>query len=121
MVVNKGNLGALQDITDELYAAVANRTDQFVDLMPRLAELTASLDRQTDDIIAAADALARFSGTLARNNDSLRNAIDSLPGGAARAQRQPPLHRRRVRRAAQFRYGGGTHPRGDQATTSPKT
>jgi phospholipid/cholesterol/gamma-HCH transport system substrate-binding protein len=79
MVVNKGNLGALQDITDELYNAVANRTDKFVDLVPRLAELTASLDRQTDDIINAVDSLARFSGTLARNDGSLRRAIDSLP------------------------------------------
>ena len=79
VVINKGNLGAVQDLTDELYAAVANRTDRFVDLMPRLAELTAALDRQTDDIIAAADSLARFSGQLARNNDSLNRAIASLP------------------------------------------
>ena len=40
VVVNKGNLGALQDITDELYAAVAGRAGQFADLIPRLAELT---------------------------------------------------------------------------------
>ena len=40
VVVNKGNLGALQDITDEAYNAVAGRAGTFADLMPRLAELT---------------------------------------------------------------------------------
>ena len=53
VVVNKGNLGALQDITDEFYNAVAGRSGQFADLIPRLAELTSSLDQQTDDIVAA--------------------------------------------------------------------
>ena len=52
VVVNKGNLGALQDITDEAYNAVAGREGTFTDLVPRLAELTSSLDRQTDDIIS---------------------------------------------------------------------
>ena len=40
VVVNKGNLGALQDITDEAFAAVAGRQGSFADLIPRLAELT---------------------------------------------------------------------------------
>ncbi|MBN9633682.1 MAG: MCE family protein, partial [Actinobacteria bacterium] len=59
LVVNKGNLGALQDITDEAYAAVAGRAGQFVDFIPRLAELTQSLDKQTTDIIGAMDGLNR--------------------------------------------------------------
>lgn len=80
MVVNKGNLGALQDITDEAYAAVAGRRDRFTDLIPRLAELTASLQEQTDDIIAAADGLNRFAGILARSRDSLGRTLDTLPG-----------------------------------------
>ena len=50
VVVNKGNLGALQDITDEAFKAVAGREGTFADLVPRLAELTTSLDRQTNDI-----------------------------------------------------------------------
>ncbi|WP_353357738.1 virulence factor Mce family protein [Mycobacterium sp.] len=79
VVVNKGNLGALQDITDEAYAAVAGRAGSFVDLVPRLAELTASLNQQTNDIIAAADGLNRFSGILANSKDSLGRALDSLP------------------------------------------
>ena len=79
VVVNKGNLGALQDITNETYAAVASRAGSFVDLLPRLAELTGSLDRQTADIIAAADGLNRFAGILARSRDDLGRTLDTLP------------------------------------------
>ncbi|MDF2823039.1 MAG: virulence factor Mce family protein [Mycobacterium sp.] len=79
VVVNKGNLGALQDVTEELYAAVAGRTGSFAELMPRLAEITESLNRQTGDIIAAAEGLNRFSGILAQNKDSLGRALDTLP------------------------------------------
>ncbi len=79
VVVNKGNLGALQDITDETYNAVVGRRGQLADLIPRLAELTDSLSRQTDDIIAAAEGLDRFAGVLARSKDSLGRTLDSLP------------------------------------------
>jgi phospholipid/cholesterol/gamma-HCH transport system substrate-binding protein len=79
VVVNKGNLGALQDITDETYNAVAGRAGSFTDLLPRLAELTSSLDRQTNDIIAAAEGLDRFAGILARSKDSLGRTLDTLP------------------------------------------
>lgn len=79
VVVNKGNLGALQDITDEFYTAVAGRSGQFTDLIPRLAELTSSLDQQTGDIVAALDGLNRFAGILANGRDSLGRALDSLP------------------------------------------
>lgn len=80
VVVNKGNLGALQDITQEVYSGVAGRQGQFAGLIPRLAELASSLNRQTDDIIAAAEGLNRFAGVLARSKDSLGRALDSLPG-----------------------------------------
>jgi phospholipid/cholesterol/gamma-HCH transport system substrate-binding protein len=79
VVVNKGNVGALEEITDETYQAVAGRQDQFVDLVPRLAELTAGLNRQVNDIIDAVDGLNRFSATLARDKDSLGRALDTLP------------------------------------------
>ncbi len=79
VVVNKGNLGALQDITDEAYNAVAGREGTFAELIPRLAELTSSLDRQTGDIIAAAEGLDRFAGILARSKDSLGRTLDTLP------------------------------------------
>lgn len=79
VVVNKGNLGALQDITDETYNAVVGRQGSFTDLVPRLAELTTSLDQQTGDIIAAAEGLDRFAGILARSRDSLGRTLDTLP------------------------------------------
>jgi phospholipid/cholesterol/gamma-HCH transport system substrate-binding protein len=79
VVVNKGNLGALQDITDETYNAVAGRAGSFTDLLPRLAELTLSLDRQTTDIIAAAEGLDRFAGILAKSKDNIGRTLDSLP------------------------------------------
>jgi phospholipid/cholesterol/gamma-HCH transport system substrate-binding protein len=79
VVVNKGNLGALQDITDETYNAGAGRAGSFADLVPRLAELTSSLDRQTNDIISAAEGLNRFAGILARSKDSLGRTLDTLP------------------------------------------
>jgi phospholipid/cholesterol/gamma-HCH transport system substrate-binding protein len=80
VVVNKGNLGGLQDITQEVYNAVAGREGQFNGLIPRLAELASSLNRQTDDIIATAEGLNRFAGVLARSKDGLGRALDSLPG-----------------------------------------
>ncbi|WP_099020568.1 MCE family protein [Mycolicibacterium palauense] len=79
VVVNKGNLGALQDITDELYTAVAGRAEAFTDLVPRLAELTDSLARQTEDIITATEGLDRFAALLAANKDSLGRTLDTLP------------------------------------------
>jgi phospholipid/cholesterol/gamma-HCH transport system substrate-binding protein len=83
VVVNKGNLGALQDITDEVYAAVAGRAGSFANLVPRLADLTSSLDRQTVDVIAAIDGLNRVAGILARGRDSLGRTLDSLPEALA--------------------------------------
>ena len=82
VVVNKGNLGALQDITDEIYAAVAGRAGSFVDLIPRLAELTGSLQQQTADIIAAADGLNRFAGDPGAQQGQPRSGA----GLAARAR-----------------------------------
>lgn len=80
VVVNKGNLGAVQEITDETFKAVAGRESQFVDLVPHLAELTAGLNKQVNDIIDAVDGLDRFSTILAHNKDSLGQALNTLPG-----------------------------------------
>ena len=79
VVVNKGNVGALEEITDETYQAVAGRQGQFVDLVPRLAELTAGLNRQVNDIITAVDGLNRFSAILSRDKDNLGRALDTCP------------------------------------------
>jgi phospholipid/cholesterol/gamma-HCH transport system substrate-binding protein len=79
VVVNKGNLGALQEITDETYQAVVGREGQFNNLVPRLAELTAGLNNQVNDIVAAIDGLDRFSAILADNKDSLGQTLETLP------------------------------------------
>jgi len=79
VVINKGNVGALEEITDETYQAVAGRQSQFVDLVPRLAELTAGLNRQVNDIIDAVDGLDRFSAILAHDKDNLGRALETLP------------------------------------------
>ena len=79
VVVNKGNLGALQEITDETYQAVVGREGQFTNLVPQLAELTAGLTNQVNDIIGAIDGLDRFSTILADNKDSLGRTLETLP------------------------------------------
>ncbi|WP_238956190.1 MCE family protein [Mycobacterium intracellulare] len=79
IVVNKGNLGALQDITDELYQTVAGRTEQFADFLPQLATLAAGLDRQTDHIIEAADKLNHVSSVLADGKGKLDLALRAVP------------------------------------------
>ena len=79
VVVSKGNLGALQDITNEAYAAFVGRQGSFADLIPRLADFTASLNQQTNDIIATAEGLNRFADILARHKDSLSRTLDTLP------------------------------------------
>ncbi|MGB9304232.1 MAG: virulence factor Mce family protein [Mycobacterium sp.] len=88
VVVNKGNVGALEEITDEFYQAVAGRQGQFVDLIPRLAELTSGLNRQVNDIIGAVDGLNRFSSILARDKDSLGRTLDTLPDALRVLNRQ---------------------------------
>ena len=79
LVVNKGNLGALQDITDEAFAAVAGRAGSFTGLVPRVAELAASLKQQTADIVATLEGVDRFSATLAHDSDGLSKLLDNLP------------------------------------------
>lgn len=79
VVVNKGNVGALEEITDEAYRAVVGRQADFADLVPGLAELTAGLNKQVEDIIAVFDGLNRVAGTLARDKDNLGRTLDTLP------------------------------------------
>ncbi len=79
VVVNKGNLGALQDITDELYSAVAGHAGQFADLLPRLADLTAAVDRQASDIVNATESVSRVASKFADNDATVTAALAALP------------------------------------------
>jgi len=93
---NKGNVGALQEITDETYQA-AGRQDQFVDLVPRLAELTAGLNRQVNDIITAVDGLNRSLRSGERQGQPGPRTRHAA--GAIRVlNKNSGPHRRRVRR-----------------------
>ncbi|MUL49290.1 MCE family protein [Mycobacterium sp. CBMA293] len=79
VIVNNGNLGALHDITDEMYAAVAGRGATFTGLVARMAELTSFLDAQTNTIIAAIEGVDRTAEVLAQNADALRRTLQTLP------------------------------------------
>ncbi len=86
VVINKGNVGSLEDITDEAYQAVAGRQAQFTDLVPRLAELTAGLNRQVNDIIEAADGLNRFAADPGARQGQPGPDAGHLARGTSRAQ-----------------------------------
>ncbi len=79
VVANKGNLGALQDITDELYTAVAGRAGQFTDLLQQLAELTAEMDRQGADIVDATESINQVAARFADDATTLSSALEALP------------------------------------------
>ncbi|MFN6547338.1 MCE family protein [Mycolicibacterium nivoides] len=79
VVVNKGNLGALQDITDEIYAAVAGHTGQFANLLPQLADLTNAVDRQSSDIVTAMESINQVASKFARNDTTVTTALAALP------------------------------------------
>lgn len=79
IVVNNGNLGVLQDITDETYAAVVGRAGQFTAFLPRLAELAAGLDAQAGDIATAMEKVNRFAGRLAGGTDKIERTLEALP------------------------------------------
>ncbi len=79
VVVNKGNLGVLQDITDELHRAVAGRSGQFAGLLPQLAELTAAVSRQSDDIVAAMESINRVASKFAADDTVVADALAALP------------------------------------------
>lgn len=79
LIVNKGNLGALQDITDQAYAAVAGRVGTFSGLLVRLAELSGFLDAQTGTIVAAMEGVDRTAAVLARNAGALGRTLETLP------------------------------------------
>lgn len=79
VVVNKGNLGALQDITDEAYAAAAGHAGQFANLLPQLATLTAAVDRQRHNIVDAIESTNRVAAKFAANAPTVTAALAALP------------------------------------------
>ena len=121
VVVNKGNLGALQDITDEAYAAVAGRAGSFADLVPAA--------RGADRLAGPADRRhhrrRRRAEPVRRDPGAQQGQPGPGAGHAARraegAQRQPDQHRRRVRRAAAASRPSARTSCSRPRTTSPPT
>jgi phospholipid/cholesterol/gamma-HCH transport system substrate-binding protein len=79
VVVNKGNLGGLQDITDELYNAIAGHSGQFLGLLPQLADLTDAVNRQSSDIVTAMESINRVASKFAANAPTITSALEELP------------------------------------------
>ncbi|MUM19386.1 MCE family protein [Mycobacterium sp. CBMA271] len=78
LVVNKGNLGAIQDITDETYNLFKGRTGNLTQVLPKVATLISSLNAQRADIISAVEGIDKFARVLAEHKESLGRAIDSI-------------------------------------------
>jgi len=79
VIVNNGNLGALQDITNEAYAAVAGHAATFTGLAAKLAEVTGFLDAQTGTIITAIEGVDRTAAALAHGAGALARTLETLP------------------------------------------
>ncbi|AHC23671.1 MULTISPECIES: MCE family protein [Mycobacteriaceae] len=79
VVVNKGNLGALQDITDELDKAVNGYSGDFANLLPQLADFTAAVNRQAGDIVTAMESVNRVAGKFAADDTTISSALAALP------------------------------------------
>ena len=122
VVVNKGNLGALQDITDETYNAVAGRAGQFTDLVPaarRADQLAGPADRRHHRGRRRAEPLRRNPGA---QQGQPRPRAGHAARGAEGAQQQPrPTSSTRSARCSSFADGRVAHARRRPRTTSPPT
>jgi phospholipid/cholesterol/gamma-HCH transport system substrate-binding protein len=96
VIVNNGNLGSLQEITDAAYTAVAGRAATFTGLVAKLAELTSFLDAQTTTIITAVEGIDRTAAALAHDADALGRTLETLPAAL------DVLHRNRAGIVAAF-------------------
>lgn len=75
LVLSGGGLSQIQEITTELNAALAGRSESVRTLLDRLNTLLAGLDAQKDDIVRAIDGLDRFAGEVAAQNEVLSGAV----------------------------------------------
>ncbi len=96
MVVNKGNVGALEDV-DEVTPGGGGSGRPSSSTWSQARGVDGGLNRQVHDIIDALDGLNRVSDPGV-SKDNLGRALDTLPDAVSRAPGPGP-HRRRVRRA----------------------
>ncbi|MFL6118296.1 MCE family protein [Actinophytocola sp.] len=81
MLLNGGGVEQLQDITQELNAALSGREPDLRATLANLDTLVGTLDESKSDITNAIDGVNQLSATLASEKDQLAGAIDSLGPG----------------------------------------
>ncbi len=81
LLLNGGGVGQLQNITQELNAAVEGRGGDIKSLLGNLDELVGGLDAQRGDITRALDGVNRLSATLNAQRDDIDTALRDLGPG----------------------------------------
>jgi phospholipid/cholesterol/gamma-HCH transport system substrate-binding protein len=81
MLLNGGGVEQLQNITQELNAALEGNEPDLKATLANVDTLVSTLDESKDDITRAIDGVNQLAGTLASEKDQLAGAIDSLGPG----------------------------------------
>ncbi|QGK72447.1 MCE family protein [Allosaccharopolyspora coralli] len=81
LLLNGGGVGQLQNITQELNAALEGRGGDIKSLLGNLDELVGGLDAQRGDITRALDSVNRLSATLNAQRDDIDTALRDLGPG----------------------------------------
>lgn len=79
VVLNGGGLAQLQEINQQLNAALSGHETDARGLIKQLDTFTSALDEQKDDIIAASEGLNRLAGELNAHTDVIESALDDIP------------------------------------------
>jgi phospholipid/cholesterol/gamma-HCH transport system substrate-binding protein len=79
MLLNRGGIGQVQDITRELTTAFGGREDQLRALIDQLTTFVGELNDQTGDIIAATESLNNLTGQIAAQRPIVDRALQTLP------------------------------------------
>jgi phospholipid/cholesterol/gamma-HCH transport system substrate-binding protein len=81
MLLNGGGVEQLQNITQELNAALEGNEPDLKATLASVDTLVGTLDESKSDITRAIDGVNQLAGTLAGEKDQLAGAIDSLGPG----------------------------------------
>jgi phospholipid/cholesterol/gamma-HCH transport system substrate-binding protein len=81
MLLNGGGVEQLQNITQELSAALEGNEPDLKATLASVDTLVGTLDESKSDITRAIDGVNQLAGTLAGEKDQLAGAIDSLGPG----------------------------------------
>lgn len=81
MLLNGGGVEQLQNITQELNAALEGNEQDLRNTLSNVDTLVSTLDESKSDITRAIDGVNQLAATLAAEKDQLAGAIDSLGPG----------------------------------------